>query len=81
MVFPNGWRTPGQRERKEEFPKRTKKNNFINAGIVIKDTVPKKTGKNTYKSPSGRKFTTKQVGMYYAKNGFKKKPKKKKWIN
>lgn len=28
-----------------------------------------------YKSPSGRKFTPKQVRMYYATDGFKKKPK------
>ena len=26
----------------------------------------RKTGKNTYKSPSGRKFTGKQVRAYYA---------------
>ena len=34
----------------------------------------KKTGKDTYKSPSGRKMTKKQVKAYYAKN--KKKGKK-----
>jgi hypothetical protein len=33
----------------------------------------KKTGKNTYRSPSGRKFTKKQVKAYYATNGFKRK--------
>lgn len=38
----------------------------------------KKTGKNTYKSPSGRKFSKKQVKMYYATDGFTKKPKGKK---
>jgi len=38
----------------------------------------KKVGKNKFKSPSGRKFTGKQVKMYYATDGFKKKPKKKK---
>lgn len=37
----------------------------------------KKVGKNKYTSPSGRKFTTKQVKMYYATNGFKKKRKRK----
>ena len=40
----------------------------------------KKTGKDTYKSPSGRKFSGKQVKAYYATEGFKrpsKKPKKK----
>jgi len=36
-----------------------------------------KTGKNTYTSPSGRKFTKKQVIAYYATNGFKSKVKKK----
>ncbi len=39
----------------------------------------KKTGKNTYKSPSGRKFTGKQVSAYYATGGFSKpvrKPRK-----
>ncbi len=39
-----------------------------------------KTGPNTYKSPSGRKFTKKQVKMYYATNGFKK-PKAKIIVN
>lgn len=34
-----------------------------------------KIGTNEYKSPSGRKFTTKQVKMYYATNGFTKKKK------
>ena len=33
----------------------------------------KKVGKNKYKSPSGRTFTKKQVAMYYATGGFKKK--------
>lgn len=37
-----------------------------------------KIGKNKYKSPSGRKFTKKQVALYYATNGFKKKKRKKK---
>ena len=36
----------------------------------------KKTGKDTYKSPSGRKFTGKQVKAYYASDGFKRQPKK-----
>lgn len=31
-----------------------------------------------YRSPSGRKFTKKQVALYYATNGFKKKPRRKK---
>jgi len=29
----------------------------------------KKVGKNTYKSPSGRKMTKAQVKAYYAKKG------------
>lgn len=36
--------------------------------------LKQKNGK--YKSPSGRIFTGKQVKMYYATDGFKKKPKK-----
>lgn len=36
----------------------------------------KKTGKNQYKSPSGRTFTKKQVALYYATKGFKNKPKR-----
>jgi hypothetical protein len=36
----------------------------------------KKTGKNEYTSPSGRKFSKKQVAMYYATGGFKKAKKK-----
>jgi hypothetical protein len=36
----------------------------------------KKVGKNKYVSPSGRKWTKKQVALYYATNGFKNKPKK-----
>lgn len=31
-----------------------------------------KIGPNKYRSPSGRKFTAKQVRMYYATGGFKK---------
>jgi len=43
----------------------------------------KKVGKNDYRSPSGRKFTKKQVVAYYATDGFsrpvrKKPPDKKK---
>jgi len=30
-----------------------------------------KVGKNSYVSPSGRKFTKKQVIAYYASDGFK----------
>jgi hypothetical protein len=32
-----------------------------------------KVGQNKYISPSGRKWTKKQVIAYYATNGFKKK--------
>jgi hypothetical protein len=32
----------------------------------------KKVGPNKYTSPSGKKFTTKQVKAYYATGGFKK---------
>lgn len=35
----------------------------------------KKVGKNSYVSPSGRKYTKKQVKLYYATGGFKRKPK------
>lgn len=38
----------------------------------------KKIGLNKYRSPSGKVFTKKQVALYYATEGFKKKPKKKK---
>ena len=34
----------------------------------------KRTGKDSYKSPSGRKFTGKQVKGYYATGGFSRKP-------
>lgn len=37
----------------------------------------KKIGPNKYVSPSGRKWTSKQVRLYYATEGFTKKPKKK----
>ena len=37
----------------------------------------KKVGPNTYKSPSGRKFTKKQVVAYYATSGFKRAVRKK----
>jgi hypothetical protein len=33
----------------------------------------KKIARNKYKSPSGRTYTEKQVKMYYATEGFKKK--------
>ena len=36
----------------------------------------KKVGPNEYTSPSGRRFTKKQVSMYYATDGFTKKPNK-----
>jgi hypothetical protein len=41
-----------------------------------KDVPFRKIGKNKYKSPSGRTWTTKQVRLYYATKGFTKKPKK-----
>jgi len=34
------------------------------------------TGNGKYKSPSGRIFNKKQVALYYATDGFKKKPKR-----
>ena len=37
----------------------------------------KKRGKN-YCSPSGKKYTAKQVKAYYATKGWKRKPRKKK---
>ena len=37
----------------------------------------KRTKSGKYKSPSGKKFTKKQVALYYATDGFKKKRKKK----
>jgi len=36
----------------------------------------KKQSDGKYKSPSGRTFTKKQVAMYYATKGFRKKRKK-----
>lgn len=33
---------------------------------------------NEYVSPSGKRYSKKQVQKYYATDGFKKKPKKKK---
>jgi len=38
----------------------------------------RKVGKNKYKSPSGRTYTARQVRAYYATNGFKRKPRKRK---
>lgn len=38
----------------------------------------KKTGKDEYTSPSGRKFNKKQVALYYANDGFPDKKKGKK---
>lgn len=38
----------------------------------------KKVGERDYVSPSGRHFNDKQVKLYYATDGFKKKPKKSK---
>ena len=40
-----------------------------------------KQSDGTYRSPSGRKFTSKQVKMYYATNGFKKTKKAKIVVN
>lgn len=37
----------------------------------------KKVSRGMYESSSGKKFSTKQVKMYYATDGFKKKPKAK----
>ena len=36
-----------------------------------------RSGKNQYRSPSGRKWTKKQIALYYATGGFKKKPRRK----
>lgn len=36
-----------------------------------------KVGPNKYRSPSGRKFTKKQVALYHASDGFKNKRNKK----
>jgi hypothetical protein len=38
----------------------------------------KKVGPNIFVSPSGRKYTKKQVAAYYATGGFKRKPRKRK---
>jgi len=38
----------------------------------------RKVGKNKYKSPSGRTYNARQVRAYYATNGFKRKPRKRK---
>jgi hypothetical protein len=38
----------------------------------------KKTGANEYKSPSGKKYTKKQVAGYYATDGWSRPAKKKK---
>jgi hypothetical protein len=35
----------------------------------------KKIGPDLYVSPSGRRYTKKQVAAYYATGGFKRKPK------
>lgn len=37
----------------------------------------KKVGKNRYKSPGGKVYTARQVRAYYATNGFKRKPSRK----
>lgn len=39
--------------------------------------MPFKKVKGGYRSPSGRKYTAKQVRAYYATGGWKRKPKKK----
>lgn len=38
--------------------------------------MPFKRRGRYYYSPSGRKFTKKQVALYYATKGFKRKPRK-----
>lgn len=38
----------------------------------------RKVGPSDYRSPSGRRYTKKQVAAYYATGGFKRKPKKRK---
>jgi hypothetical protein len=38
----------------------------------------RKVGPNAYVSPSGRRYTKKQVAAYYATGGFKRKPRKRK---
>jgi len=38
----------------------------------------KKIGPNKYKTPSGRIWTKDQMRLYYATQGFKKKPRRKK---
>lgn len=40
--------------------------------------MPFKKVNNKYVSPSGRKYTKKQVKLYYATKGFTKKPRTKK---
>jgi hypothetical protein len=42
------------------------------AGLEKMPFTKQKDG--SYKSPSGRKFTKKQVKLYYATDGFSKKP-------
>jgi hypothetical protein len=37
----------------------------------------KKVGPDDYVSPSGRHYSKKQIALYYATDGFKRKPKKK----
>lgn len=39
--------------------------------------MPFKKIKGGYRSPSGRKYTAKQVRAYYATKGWKRKPRKK----
>ena len=36
----------------------------------------RRVGKGKYKSPSGRKYTAKQVRAYYATKGWARKPRK-----
>jgi hypothetical protein len=35
-----------------------------------------KTGRNRYRSPSGRRYTARQVRAYYATSGWRRKPRK-----
>lgn len=40
--------------------------------------ISKGKGRGKYRSPSGRTFTKKQVRLYYATGGFKRKPRRRK---
>jgi hypothetical protein len=38
----------------------------------------RRTAKNTYRSPTGRKYTARQVRAYYATSGWRRKPRRRK---